>query len=50
MFLEKSHKTITHLVVAVMTAAIVFYSEQALAVAHLDADVTALHCPFALPD
>lgn len=31
MHFERSHKTITNLVVAVMAAAIVFYSEQALA-------------------
>lgn len=47
MFLEKSHKTITHLVVAVMTAAIVFYSEQALA-AHSNADGAVSPCGFAL--
>lgn len=36
MGLGKHHKTLTNLVVAVMAATIVFYSEQALAAAHLE--------------
>ena len=47
MFFEKSHKTFTNLVVAVMTAAIVFYSEQALASSHLGAKDMSMHHPFA---
>lgn len=47
MFLEKSHKTITNLVVVVMTAAIMFYSEQALTATHSSADGAALPWSFA---
>jgi hypothetical protein len=47
MFFEKSHKTFTHLVVVITTAAIMFYSEQALAV-HENADEAASYSMFML--
>ena len=48
MLLAKSHKTMTNLVVAVMTAAIVFYSEQALASSHIGAKDASMQLPLAL--